>query len=325
MTEFAGRLLAGLLLAAVWALPAAASARAAAPMPVAATFSILGDMVEQIGGERVQVATLVGPDGDPHVFRPTPQHAQAMAGARLVFANGLGFEGWMERLVAASGFKGRLVTVSDGVKPLITSGLRWHERVQAAARGGGHEHGHESEGQQGAPDPHAWHDLANARIYAGNIAAALIEADPEGRAFYEARRDRYLAEIVALEADLRGRLAALPPGEHLVVTGHDAFRYFARAYGINFMAPVGVSTEADASARDIALLIRQIKANQAAAVFMENISDPRLIAQIQRETGAAMGGTLYSGALSGPDGPAPTYLAMMRHNIETLMAALAVQ
>lgn len=322
MTEIAGRLLAGLLLAAVWALPAAASARAAAPMPVAATFSILGDMVEQIGGERVQVATLVGADGDPHVFRPTPQHAQAMAGAKLVFANGLGFEGWMERLVAASGFKGRLVTVSDGVKPLTARGLRWHERVQATAREGGHER---ERGGEGATDPHAWHDLENARIYAGNIAAALIEADPDGRDFYEKRRDRYLAEIAALEADLRKRLAALPPGGHLVVTGHDAFGYFARAYGINFMAPVGVSTEADASARDIALLIRQIKANQAAAVFMENISDPRLIAQIQRETGAAMGGTLYSGALSGPDGPAPTYLAMMRHNIETLMTALAVQ
>ncbi len=286
----------------------AAPACANEPLPVVATFSILGDMVQTVGGERVAVTTLVGPDGDPHVFRPTPRHAQMMAGAELVFANGLGFEGWMERLTDAAGFQGRMVVVSDG--------------VHALAADKSHEHGKKNHDHKAAPDPHAWQDLANAQIYVANIARALIAADPEGQTAYAARRDRYIAELAALDRELKERLARLPPGPRQVVSAHDAFGYFARAYGVVFLAPEGVSTEAEPSARDIALLVRQIRAEDVAAVFLENTSDPRLIEQIRRETDARIGGTLYSGALSGPEGPAATYLVMMRHNIETLLAAL---
>lgn len=285
-------------------------AHAAEPLPVVATFSILGDMVGAVGGERVHVITLVGPNGDPHVFRPTPRHAQAMAGAKLVFANGLGFEGWMERLADASGFAGKMVRVSDGIEPLDAE--KEHD----------HKHQHEPSKDHGAPDPHAWHDLGNGKIYARNIAAALSVADPAGRAFYAQRLDAYIAEIEAIERELPAALGKLPAGPHRVVTSHDAFGYFAHAYGIEFLAPQGVSTEAEASARDLAVLIRQIREEKVAAVFLENIADPRLIEQIQQETGARIGGTLYSGSLSEPDGPAATYLAMMRHNIRTLMAAL---
>ena len=300
-----------------------ALALAATPLPVVATFSVLGDMVRTIGGERVQVTTLVGPNGDPHVFRPTPRHAQAVAGADLVFANGLGFEGWMERLTDASGFAGQVVQVSDGITPLIAEDDHGHHNH-------GHDHGHHKDGHSKhghadheVPDPHAWHDLANGKIYARNTAAALIAADPAGQAFYEQRRDALIAEIETVERELQGLLATLPPGPHRVVTSHDAFGYFARAYGIEFLAPHGLSTEAEASARDLADLIRQIREHEVAAVFLENTADPRLIEQIQRETGVRVGGTLYSGALSGPEGPAATYLLMMRHNIRTLMAALA--
>jgi len=290
-------------------------ARASEPLSVVATFSILGDMVRTVGGERVTVTTLVGPNGDSHVFRPTPRHAQAMAGAKLVFANGLGFEGWMERLAQASGFAGKTVHVSDGIEPLDAEGDHDHD----------HDHGPKKpdSGDHSVPDPHAWHDLANGKIYAHNIAAALIAADPAGQAVYSQRRDAYIAEIEAVERELAVSLSQLPAGRHRVVTSHDAFSYFAHAYGIEFLAPHGVSTESEASARDLAALIRQIRGEEVAAVFLENIADPRLIEQIQRETGARIGGTLYSGGLSDRQGPAATYLAMMRHNIRTLMAALS--
>ncbi len=285
-------------------------ARASEPLPVVATFSILGDMARTIGGARVSVTTLVGPNGDPHVFRPTPRHAQAMAGAKLVLANGLGFEGWMERLVGASGFAGNMVYVSDGIVPL------------EAEDDHGHAHSHDRHDDHEAPDPHAWHDLANGKTYARNIAAALSAADPAGSAFYAQRLDAYTAEIETIEADLRAQLAKLPAGPHRVVTSHDAFGYFAHAYGIVFLAPQGVSTESQPSASDLAALIRQIRGEAVQAVFLENIANPRLIEQIQRETGVRLGGTLYSGGLSQVDGPAPTYLAMMRHNIRALMSAL---
>lgn len=293
----------------------ASIANAKEPIPVVATFSILGDMVKQVGGERVHVELLVGPDGDAHVFQPTPRHAQTVAKAELLFANGLGFEGWMDRLIEASGFTGTLVSLADGVKTISAEGGHHH--------GHGHDHGHHKDHDDGpVPDPHAWHTLENAKIYAANAAAALTAADPEGAAYYQGELKRYLAEIGELENDLFEQLLALPPGAHRVVTSHDAFGYFADAYGIEFLAPLGTSTESEASAKDVAQLIRQIKTDKIAAIFLETTTDPRLIQQIQQETGVQIGGTLYTGALSGPNGPASTYLAMMRHNIATLMAVL---
>lgn len=301
------------------ALPAASWAAEREPLDVVASFSLLGDMVQQIGGDRVTVTTLVGPDGDAHVYQPSPADARAVADAKLLVVNGLGFEGWMERLVQASGYDGPVVVASKGVTVLKageSDDHAAHEDHAAHDHSTGHHH-------HGGIDPHAWQSLGNARIYVANILSGLQRVDPEGGSAYQARADRYLAEIDALETELRQKIAALPPSRRLAVTSHDAFGYFEAAYGITFLAPVGVSTEAEPSAREVATLIRQIKTQGIPAIFIESISNPRLLDQVARETGARIGGTLYPGSLSGPDGPAPTYLDMMRHNIETLTKAMA--
>jgi zinc/manganese transport system substrate-binding protein len=285
------------------------TARAAEPISVVASFSILGDLSARVGGARVRVHTLVGPDGDAHVFQPTPTDAKALARAQLVVVNGLGFEGWISRLVKSAGYRGPVLTASQGIATL---------KAESAHA---HEHGHQHAAEVDA-DPHAWQDLSKARQYVANIAAALIQVDPAGKAEYQANADKLEQEIAELDAEIRRQLGSLPADRRTVVTSHDAFAYFARAYGIRFRAPVGVSTNAAASAAEVGRLIRQIKKEKIPAVFMENISDPRLLERIRAETGARIGGTLYSDALSTADGPAASYLAMMRHNAKALAAAL---
>lgn len=287
------------LAAGLIAASGSATARVFAPIDVVATFSILGDMVRQVGGDRVRVTTLVGPDGDAHVYRPTPADARAVAGTRLLVINGLGFEGWIDRLTEASGYKGRIVTATAGVEP---------RRM--------------ADNDRNEIDPHAWQSLANARIYVRNIADGLAAIDPAGADIYRSNAARYMEEIDAVDAQVREAVGSLPAARRKVVTSHDAFGYLAAAYGIEFHAPVGFSTEAEASAGDVARLIRQINRENIPAVFVDNISDRRLLDQIVRETGARIGGTLYSDALSKEDGPAGTHLGMMLHNIRTLVAAL---
>jgi zinc/manganese transport system substrate-binding protein len=279
-------------------------------LPVVASFSILGDLTQTIGGERVSLITLVQPGGDAHVYTPTPTDAKAVAEARLVVANGLKFEGWMKRLMQASASKATLVEAAAGVKGRIEKDAHGH----GAKDRQGHDHG--------GLDPHAWQSVANVKIYIANIRDALSAADPAGKAAYDVNAARYLAELDALEADIRASVAKIPADRRKVITSHDAFGYFAEAYGVQFIAPRGVSTEAEASARDVAKLIQQIRRERIAAVFMENIADQRLMQQIARETGARIGGTLFSDALSRADGPAPTYIRMMRHNIRVISEAL---
>ena len=285
--------------AGLFVVSGSGTARTDTPIDVVASFSILGDMVRQIGGDRVRVITLVGPDGDAHVYQPVPADARAVAGARLLVVNGLGFEGWIDRLTEASGYKGRVVTATVGVEPL------WM-----------------ADRDRSEIDPHAWQNLANARIYVRNIADGLAAVDPAGAGVYRSNAARYMEEIDAIEAQVREAIDSLPVERRKVVTSHDAFGYLSAAYGIEFHAPVGFSTEAEASAGDVARLIRQIKEEKIPAVFIENISDRRLLDQIVRETGARIGGTLYSDALSKAGGPAGTHLGMMLHNIRTLVAAL---
>jgi len=298
-----------LMLAAASVVPAGLAraqggAASAAPdkLKVVATFSILADLVRNVGGARVEVAALVGPNSDAHVYAPTPGDARALAAARVVVVNGLGFEGWMDRLVKASGTRAAMVVASKGVAP----------------RRSEDEHDH------GGADPHAWQSVANAKIYVGNIRDALVAADPAGEAAYRANAAGYLATLDALDAEVRAAITAIPPARRRIITTHDAFGYFAAAYGVDFLAPQGVSTEAEASARDVARIISQIRKQKIPAVFIENVTDPRLLERIGRETGARIGGTLYSDALTGPDGPAPSYVEMMRHNVRQLVAALAV-
>ncbi len=305
-----------LLMAALAAILVSSPALAADRLPVIASFSILGDMVARVGGDRVSVTTLVGPDGDAHVYEPTPNDVKAVNRAKLLVVNGLGFEGWMDRLAEASGYKGPLIVASSGVVPrqMAAEGHRDDDDVDAHQ-----DHDHEG------VDPHAWQDVANAVIYVKNIAAGLDAADPEGRPAYEANAAAYIAELEALDAEARTAMTALPAKRRKIITSHDAFGYFGAAYGLALFAPEGVSTESEASASDVARLIRQIREDAIPAIFVENIKDRRLVDQIAAETHAVVGGELYTDALSPTNGPAPTYVGMIRHNIGTLTEALASQ
>lgn len=266
---------------------------------VVATFSILADFVRNVGGERVSLISLVGPGADAHVYAPSPADARKVAEARVVVVNGLGYEGWITRLVKASGTKALTIVATRGIKT--------RERED-----GGHA----------GPDPHAWQSVANAKTYVANIRDGMIAADPAGKAVYEANAKAYLARLDALEREIRETLAAIPADRRRIITTHEAFGYFGAAYGMQFIAPQGVSTESEASARDVAKIIAQIKRQKIPAVFLENISDDRLMKRIAGETGARIGGTLYSDALSDGKGPASTYIDMMRNNIRQLSTAL---
>lgn len=282
----------------------AGQAHAAPPVRVVASFSILGDMVREIGGDRVAVVTLVGPNADVHVYEPSPRDAEAVAKADVLVINGLGLEGWMARLIDSAHFRGTPVIASKGVAP-----QRMTEREGGAARE--------------IIDPHAWQSLPNGEIYAANIRDGLIAADAAGRSVYEANAARFVAAMEKLDGEIKGKLASLPPERRRIITTHDAFGYFGAAYRLEFIAPEGVSTDSEPSARDVANIVRQVKQHHIPAVFIENITDPRLLQQIARDTGAKIGGELYSDALSPPNGPAATYLAMFRHNVDALAAALA--
>jgi zinc/manganese transport system substrate-binding protein len=272
---------------------------------VVASFSILADLVKNVGGERVEVDTLVGANGNAHVFSPSPADARRLADAKVVFVNGLGFEGWLDRLVKASGSKAPIVVASKGIKP----------RERHGDQGHGHDHGR--------ADPHAWQSVANVKIYVANIRDALTVTDPAGTAVYNANAGAYLGKLEALEQELKTAIAKIPADRRRIITSHDSFGYFQAAYGIEFIAPQGVSTETEASARDVATIIKLIRAKKIAGVFLENVTDPRLLKQIAAETGAKLGGTLYSDALTDAKGGAPSYVDLIRHNLRELAAALA--
>ena len=278
-------------------MPAAAQEK----LKVVATFSILADFAGNVGGDRIEVQALVGPNGDAHVYQPSPGDAKTLAAAQVVIVNGLGFEGWISRLVKASGTRAAMITATRGVK------------ARKAASDG---HGHDD------ADPHAWQSVANAKRYVANIRDALVSADPAGKAAYEANAAAYLAKLDALDAEVRATVEKIPADRRRIITTHDAFGYFAAAYGVAFVAPQGVSTEAEVSAKDVARIITQIRRQKIPAVFLENVTDKRLLERIGAEGGARIGGTLYSDALTDDKGPAPTYLDMMRHNVRQLAAAL---
>jgi zinc/manganese transport system substrate-binding protein len=286
--------------ASVASLTLVAPARAQAKVNVLATFSILGDFVRNVGGERVEVTTLVGPNSDAHVYAPAPADAKKVAAAAVVITNGLGFEGWMSRLVRASGTKATIVIATNGITVRKAPGAHGHSDV----------------------DPHAWQSMANAKAYVTNIRDALIAADPAGKSGYDANATAYLAKLDALDREVKAAVAAIPADRRRIISTHDAFGYFQEAYGIEFIAPQGVSTEAETSARDVARIITQIKQLKLPAVFLENVTDPRLMQRIAQETGARIGGKLYSDALTDANGDAPDYIALMRHNITQISAAL---
>jgi zinc/manganese transport system substrate-binding protein len=281
----------------------------AEPLKVIASFSIIGDFAENVGGDRIELRTLVGPDSDAHVYEPRPADAAAMAGADVVLVNGLHFEGFLQRLVEASATSATVVELTKGVEPREMGGDA-HGDEEADG------HGH------GAIDPHAFQSIPNARIYVTNIADAFCNADAEGCATYRANAATYTARLDELDAKVRAAVAAIPVEKRTIITSHDAFGYFAHEYGLTFLAPEGISTEAEASAADVAALIEQVRHDKASAIFIENITNRRLVEQIAGETGVRIGGTLYSDALSVPDGPAATYLELMENNIGAIRGAI---
>lgn len=304
-------LLAGLLAtpAVVLVAPDLAAQTAPKQLKVVASFSILADLARVVGGERVSVDMLVGPNADAHVYRPAPQDAAKLKEADLVIVNGLGFDGFMPRLIRSSGSKARIVTATAGLKPL-------------EKRKGGDSHGHSHGHDHARVDPHAWQSIEAVKLFVGNLRDGLVAADGAGEASYRANAERYLAELTALKVELEGIFAGIPPERRVVLTNHDAFGYFAREFSFRFEAVQGISTEAAPSAQDVARVIRAAKEKKAGAVFVENMSDPRIAERLAKETGAKLGGTLYSDALSDAKGPASTYITMMRHNAQALAGAL---
>ncbi|MBA3477520.1 MAG: zinc ABC transporter substrate-binding protein [Lautropia sp.] len=279
--------------------PAAADAR----LPVVATFSILADVVARVGGDAVTVSSLVPAGADVHVFQPGPHHARQLQAARLVVSNGLGFEGWIDRLVRSSGYQGFVAIATRGIEPLR-----------------GPEHG---DGHAAGADPHAWHSVPNMKRYVANIAEALCEVQPATCLAFRSNADRYCATLEALDGEIRASLATVPADRRKVITSHRAFAYYSREYGVQFLAPVGISTDVEPSAAAVGRLIRQIRKEEVNAFFVEGISDQRLIERIRSETGGSRPRTLYADGLSAPDGPAVTYEAMMRYNTQALTAALS--
>lgn len=278
---------------------AMATSASAKTLNIVASFSVLADVVQQVGGSHVQVKSLVGPNGDPHQFEPSPDDARSLKDADLAFVSGEGLERWFEKLVTASGYQGTPVIVSTGIK------LRERQRKG-----------------QISDDPHVWNSPLNVLVWVTNIEKALSAADPEDANEFKANAARYSRELHDLDGYAHARIDPVPPQQRRILTSHDAFSYLGRDYGITFLSPLGLSTETEASASDVARLIDQVKAEHVKFYFIETSNDPRLVQQIANATGAQPGGKLYAEALSRADGPAPTYTRMFRHNIDVLAKAM---
>lgn len=276
--------------------------QAAEPIPVVASFSILGDLVKVVGGARVKLTTLVGPDQDAHAFEPKPTDAKALLGAKLFVINGLHFEPWADKLAQSAGYTGQTLVASAGIQ------------VRRMPLAKGHAHSE--------VDPHGWQDPGNVVMYVKNIAKSLSDADPEGASSYQLNSEKYIRELTALDQFAQLQLSVIAPGKRKVITSHDAFGYFAARYQITFLAPQGVNADTEPSAKEVAQLIRQIKREQIRALFVENMRSPKLLAQIARDTGVSPGPKLYVDALSGSEQAGSSYLKMMRHNITQLVAGM---
>lgn len=276
-------------------LACSSQAALAKNLNVVTSFTVLADMAKQVGGEHVTVKSLVGPDGDPHSFEPSPQDSVALSKADVVIVSGLGMEGWMDRLVSASGYKGKVIVASEGIstRKMIDDGKQ-------------------------ITDPHAWNSAENGAIYAQNITRALVAADPEDAAAINDSGSEYVTRLKLLDSWAKTRFEAIPKSKRKVLTSHDAFGYFGQEYGVTFLAPVGFSTEAEANASDVAGLIKQLKNQQIKTYFIENQTDPRLVKQIAAASGAQPGGELYPEALSAASGPASTYEMAFKHNVDAI-------
>ncbi|ARS52219.1 metal ABC transporter solute-binding protein, Zn/Mn family [Kushneria konosiri] len=304
--------------------PLSAAVAQAADVKAVATFTVLADVVSEVGGDRVEVSSLIGPNGDPHAYEPTPNDVRRVRDADVVFMSGLGLEGWMNRLIATSGYKGQPVVVSDNIHAR-EMGEDSHDKGHD---GEGHDHGHDDHDDDGGHhhhdgvDPHVWNSPVNVEVWVDNIVAALSKADPAGADEYRANGDAYKQELASLDEYAKTQIEAIPESQRRILTSHDAFGYFGDRYGVTFLAPLGVTTDSEASAQDVARLITQMKKEHIGSYFFENSSDPRLVEQIANAVGARPGGELYVGALSESDGPAATYIDMFRFNVDQMVKAM---
>lgn len=313
----------------------------AEPLRVVSSFSILNDMVKEIGGDKVMASTIVPANGDAHSFEPRPSDAKTLASAQLLVINGLEFESWLPRLQQAAGYKGPQIVATEGITPLAFEGGQHdhaghdhdhdHDHDHEPAHDHAHDHqhadekdpsGHEHSHQHGSQDPHAWQSLGLAQIYVHNISKGLEQADPANAEYYQRRAKDYAQRLQELDDSIKTRLQAVPVDKRKVITSHDAFSYMGKAYDIRFIPLVGVSSQAEPSARDIATIIQQARSEQIQAIFVENTVSAKLVEQVARETGAKVGGTLYSDALGAPGSGVDTYLGMMRSNTDQLIKAL---
>lgn len=309
-----------LLLSLLPALAVPGLLRAQDPLRVVASFSILGDMVREVAGDRIALRTVAGPNVDAHTFQPRPSDAEALRGAALAVRNGLGFDGWFDRMVRSANWRGRMVTATEGLTPRR---MPAHSHGHSHGHGGSQPQGGQQQGQpRTVPDPHAWQDLRLGIRYVQAIAAALGAADAANAAAYTTAAEAYIARLRELDAWVRAQVATVPEARRVVVTSHDAFGYFGAAYGMRFLAPQGVSTEAEPSAAEVGRLIRQIRSERITAVFMENMGNPATLQRLAQEAGVRVGGRLYADALSAADGPAASYEAMFRHNVALLVPAM---
>ncbi|PTY38600.1 hypothetical protein BGP77_10460 [Saccharospirillum sp. MSK14-1] len=323
-----------LTLTLLLSVTAAGTALAQDKLKVVATFSILGDLVQQIANDKVDLTVLVGPNGDTHVYEPTPSDAVAIAQADLVILNGLAFEGWLPRLLESAEYQGPQLVLGEQIEALPfhdhdeEEGHHHHDDHDEAHHQDEDDHHHKHEDHHhhhGDVDPHAWQSVPNVIQYVEAISEQLQQLDPSNAQFYRYHSDYYGQRLHDLQRWAEQEFAALPSKRRRLITPHDAFGYLARDFDLHIESPQGLSTESEASAQKVAQLIRHVRDENIAALFVENIANDALVRQIEHETDARVGGTLYTGALSASNGPAPTYEAMMRHNFQTLLSALAAE
>lgn len=317
--------------------PLSAAVAQAADIKAVASFTVLADVVSEVGGDRVEVSSLIGTNGDPHAYEPTPNDVRRVRDADVVFMSGLGLEGWMDRLITTSGFKGKPVVVSRDIhtREMDESSHEHDEGHEEGHDGEDHDHGHDADDHDdheegdgghhhhhGGPDPHVWNSPANVEVWVDNIVAALSKADPAGAEEYRANGDAYKQELESLDKYARTQIEAIPEARRKILTSHDAFGYFGDRYHVTFLSPLGMTTDSEASAKDVAGLITQMKGEHIKSYFFENSNDPRLVEQIANAAGAEPGGELYVEALSKDDGPASTYADMFRFNVDQMVRAM---
>jgi ABC-type Zn uptake system ZnuABC Zn-binding protein ZnuA len=268
---------------------------------VLSTASMMNDMAKNIGGDNFSYSTVVPIGSDPHLYEPTPGDARACHGASIILMNGLTFEGWLAKLIENSGTEAQIKTITEGVVAIA------------------------SEQYTNATDPHAWMSAANGLIYSQNIRDVFIAFIPEKEQEFRSNYTRYKADIEALDQYISRKIASIPEEKRILITSHDAFQYYGRRYHISLEAILGTSTDADVQTSDVQRLNEVIRTTPVPAVFIESTISPRLLGQIAKDNGIVIGGKLYADSLSEEDGPAGTYLKMLRYNTDVIYDGLMLE